>query len=63
MKQHAAILQFATKQLGERAKPCIVLIISEDLAFWTKSWPHFLGLKSDKMVSNQKIKVSGILAS
>jgi hypothetical protein len=34
------------------SKTIIVLIISEDLAFWTRSLPHFLGLKLDKMASN-----------
>jgi hypothetical protein len=35
---------------GSLAKPCILLIVSVDLVFLTKTCCNFLGLKSDKTV-------------
>jgi hypothetical protein len=54
--------EMITTMHGLIAKACIVLIISEDIEFWTRSWPHFLGLKFDKMASNQMKPFLGVAA-
>jgi hypothetical protein len=41
---------------------CIVLIISEDLVFVTRTQLHFLGPKSDKMAQNQMKTFEGVWA-
>jgi hypothetical protein len=63
LAQNASSSELIKSLHGSLAKPGIVLIDCEDLAFWTRSWLHNCGPKFNKISLKSDKNVSGVRAS